>query len=247
MAHVNKSEKNWDCAVSGKRGDGKSFTAVMLALILDDTFDISRVVYSIEEFLHLVKILPPGSAIVADEIAEWFSSRNFMKSDNKDLSAILQIFRVNRLIVIYTLPSMYQVDKNLRTMSDVYIAASRVHRDKNLCECRYYDIEIHPIRGKEPYTIHPVITGPDGYKKKITRVYFDRIPKELEKQYIAKKKAFNIRVIDEKLQKKEDSLNKEEKVKRKFYCKKCDENFMSASVSDKPCHSKCRATRTELI
>ena len=153
--------------------------------------------------------------MVADEIGEWFSSRNFMKTDNKDLSAILQIFRVNRLIVIYTLPNMYQVDKNLRVMSDVYISASRVHRDKNLAECKYYDISIHPIRGKHPYTIHPVMKGPDGYKKKITRVFFDKIPDHLQKSYEKKKREFNLRVINEKLKKDDEKPEKPKKKSKK--------------------------------
>lgn len=170
-----------------------------------------------------------------------------MKNDNKDLSAILQIFRVNRLIVIYTLPNMYQVDKNLRVMSDVYIRACRVHRDKNMSEVKYYDIEIHPIKGKEPYTIHPVITGPDGYKKKITRCFFDKIPDDMQRAYERKKRAFNLRVIDEKLKKKEKRTERKEKVKKKAYCFKCKEEFFTSQDAITPTHSKCNRKSTKII
>jgi len=229
---VDIAEKNLDIAVVGKRGDGKSFLACELAYILDPTFTIDRVVYSIEEFLKLVKTLPPGSAVVADEIGEWFSSRNFMKDENKDLSAILQIFRINRLIVIYTLPMMYQVDKNLRAMSDIYIRAMRVHRSKNLTECKWYDISMHPIKSNKPYTIHPVVRGEDGFKKKITRVFIDKMPNDMQAEYMKKKEAFNTRVIEAKLSngKKEDS----KKIKpTRIECQNCGKIWITKTSEPK--------------
>jgi len=242
-AVVDVSEKNLDIAVVGKRGDGKSYIACELAYTLDPTFTAERVVYSIEEFLKLVKVLPPGSAVVADEIGEWYSSRNFMKDENKDLSAILQIFRINRLIVIYTLPMMYQVDKNLRSMSDVYIRACRVHRGKKLTEGKWYDIEMHPIRGKKPYTIHPVIRGPDGYKKKITRVFFDKMPDDMEARYAEKKEEFNARVIDAKMsrEKKEDKEEKEPNAK----CENC--GYRWRTIAMKPRCGKCDSSRVVVV
>lgn len=234
--------------MTGKRGDGKSFAACELALTLDPTFSIDRVVYSIEEFLELVKVLPPGSFVVADEIAEWFSSRNFMKEENKDLSAILQIFRISRLGVIYTLPAMYQVDKNLRVMSDVYIKALRVHRDKDLGETKYFDVEMDPVTGKKPYTKFPVIRGPDGYKKKVTRVYFDRMPKDMEKQYRNKKTEFNKRVIEEKLSKSRGKNGKEGGTGTPARCNKCGHEWPTKSKAKYPACPSCggRSTTTNL-
>jgi len=170
-------------------------------LCIDPKFTVDQVAFSIEEFLELVKKLPAGRAIVADEIGQWFSSRDFMKTENKDLSAILQIFRINRLAVIYTLPNMYQVDKNLRVMSDAYIMATEVLRKKNMTSTRFYELYSNPITGKKVYTWFPKAIGPDGMKKKITKVYFDRIPPWLERAYLEKKRKFNMRIIEEKIEK----------------------------------------------
>lgn len=225
METMRGSEKNWDCAVSGKRGDGKSFDAMELALTLDPTFDISRVVFNLEDFLELVETLPPHRFVVADEVGEWFGARNFMKAENKDLADLLQIFRVCQLGVIYTVPAMYQVDKNLRTMGDVYIKALRVHRDKDMGETKYFDIEMDSIRGKKPYTKHPIIRGLDGYKKKITIVFFDRIPPKLEKEYKKKKREFTKRIIEEKRErahKRKEKKGGSNKEKPNVKCKDCD-------------------------
>ena len=234
------NEKNWDCAVSGKRGDGKSFVAMELALTLDPTFDISRVVFNLDDFLELVETLPPHHFVVADEIGEWFGARNFMKEENKDLADLLQIFRVCQLGVIYTVPAMYQVDKNLRTMGDVFIKALRVHRDKNLGETKYFDVETDSIRGKKPYTKHPIIRGPDGYKKKITKVFFGRIPPSLEQQYRKKKDEFTKRIIAEKReqsQRRKDKKEGNDKPEPNVKCEKCNYVWFTAAI--KPRCYKC--------
>lgn len=233
------SEKNWDCAVSGKRGDGKSFDALEIALVLDPTFNVKRVVFCLEDFLNLVETLPPRSFVVADEIGEWFGARDFMKAENKDLADLLQVFRICQLGVIYTVPAMYQVDKNLRTMGDVFIKALRVHRDKDMGEAKYFDVEIDSIRGKKPYTKQPVVMGPDGYRKKITKVFFDRIPPMLEKQYRAKKKDFTDRIIAEKRRRAEERNGSDVVVGVKTLCSICGHEWNYKGKAKSPTCPSC--------
>jgi len=149
-----------------------------------------------------------------------------------------------QLGVIYTLPSMYQADKNLRTMSDVYIKALRVHRDKNLGETKYFDIDMDSIRGKKIYTKQPIIRGPDGFKKKITSVFFDRIPPMLEKQYKKKKREFTMNIIEDKLEQSQRRKDKKknEKKESNVKCEDCDYDWYFSGTRKARCPI-CRSRR----
>ena len=239
---IHENENNWVCAISGRPGFGKSFSAITLALSLYPSFTEMHVAFSEEEFLKLVDELPEGSIIVADEIAEWFSSRSFMKSENRDISTIFQIFRLCRFGVIATLPEMRQGDKDLRTMSNAYIQTLKKHKSINKVECKYFEVEMDSIRGKKPITKYPIIRGEDGYKKKIKRVFIDRMPKALEKKYMKRKREFTKRIIKEKREaarlrreKKDENVNEHNnnetcpRCKKGWYCagksifRKCSE------------------------
>jgi hypothetical protein len=176
--------------IVGKVGTGKSFCSLTLALALDKTYNISRVSFSADEFLTLVRSgLDFGSFISAEEIGEWFGARNYKKSENIDMSAVLQTFRDKQLGVIFTLPEFRQADKNARTMGDIVIETVKVNRREEYVECKLKYIETNPLTS-DRYEKFPVMRDEHGNRKTITRIRIDKPPEEFIPLYKEKKKAF---------------------------------------------------------
>jgi hypothetical protein len=106
-------------ACSGERGSGKSWSMMALALNLDPTFNVDRVIFSYNDLIDVAEKRqhPPGSAFIFDEItADAMQARNFMSKKNKNMSALLQTFRSLRYIVILTTPHLQFIDKQARQL-----------------------------------------------------------------------------------------------------------------------------------
>ena len=130
--------------------------------------------------------LPSGSFILADEIGSWMPARDYMTLANKLLSLVLQTFRYKRIGVIWTIPQNRQADINVRTMSDVTIETLKIHRSTQRVETKFKYVELNPLSGNVLRKF-PVITSEDNRKYTITKVFFGRPRKELEKLYLEKK------------------------------------------------------------
>lgn len=130
--------------------------------------------------------LPSGSFILADEIGSWMPARDYMTLANKLLSLVLQTFRYKRIGVIWTIPLNRQADINVRTMSDVTIETMKIHRKIQMVETKMKYVDVNPISG-EPIRKFPVVTDDNNYRNTITKVFFGRPTKKLEKAYIEKK------------------------------------------------------------
>lgn len=123
---VHHKKFNATFIIVGKPGLGKSVEAQEMALNLDPTFNLNRIVFSIEEFLSLLSKgdpltgkLNPGQAIIFDEVVtdQGAESRGAMSKTNKLMTYIAANFRARRLIVFICLPSLMQLDKNLREVN----------------------------------------------------------------------------------------------------------------------------------
>lgn len=123
---VHEKKLNATFIIVGKPGLGKSVEAQEMALNLDPTFNLNRIIFSIEEFLKLLSTgdpltgkLKPGQVIIFDEIVtdEGAESRGAMSKSNRLMTYIAANFRARRLIVFFCLPSLMQLDKNLREVN----------------------------------------------------------------------------------------------------------------------------------
>lgn len=158
-----------------------------LASICDPNFNIARVVFTPEDFMEIIRSdLPTGSFILADEIGSWMPARDYMTLANKLLSLVLQTFRYKRIGVIWTIPQNRQADINVRTMSDVIIETLKIHKKIQMVETKFKYVETDPITG-DVFRKFPVVSNDAGASNTITRVFFDRPEKELEKLYLEKK------------------------------------------------------------
>jgi hypothetical protein len=181
-------ENSFQAMVLGNTGSGKSLSAITFCKTLDPKFNMSRVVFEPEEFLGLINAnLPPGSAILCDEIGAWLSSRDWYSLQNKLMSIVLETYRYKRLAVFWTVPNVRMVDVNLRDLCHAIIETVVIDRKNNVCQCKFKYRQLNPLSSKS-YDKFPVVRNEDGEPITLTRVNIHRPSKDLEDSYFKKKK-----------------------------------------------------------
>jgi hypothetical protein len=155
--------KNYMACIVGQTGSGKSLAAIRMAQVVDPTFNIHRVCFTVKEFINVIKDpnLPSGSAIVFDEISVAHSNRNWFTAQNKILNAIHQIFRYRNLIVFYTCPDFSFIDSQTRKLFHMMISTFKIDYEKKVCMLNPYMISVSKIHGKAYYP-YPRFHSPEG-------------------------------------------------------------------------------------
>lgn len=136
--------QNYLCIVYGPPGTGKSTMALKLGELLDPTFDIDHVVFSVAQFFRLITSgkLKAGSVVVFEELGVAANAREWHTEDNILLSKITQVFRTRNLAVFYTVPQLEFADRQISRITTALIETQGVHHEKELTEARVYD----PVR-----------------------------------------------------------------------------------------------------
>ncbi len=145
---VNRQNKNFLMVLTGSTGSGKTYTAMRFAELIDPTFDISRVVFTQEQFMDLLKNgkLQKGNVIVWDEVGVNQSAKEWFETTNKLINFVIQTFRNKNLVVICTAPNFNFVDSSTRQLFHAYVSCSR--DNKGNVYAKYYDIEVNDMLKK---------------------------------------------------------------------------------------------------
>lgn len=98
--------------VDGPVGSGKSTLSFQCAKYFDPTFNLSRVVFSVEEFLNALINASPGQAVVFDE-AIIVNSRSALTEFNKKVIIAMTQIRSKGLYLFFNIPSVFDLDRNL--------------------------------------------------------------------------------------------------------------------------------------
>lgn len=184
-----QQNQNFLAVFAGACGSGKSYAAMRLCSLVDPKFDMSRVVFTAEEFLALVNSdLPAGSAIMWDESGVNLDARSFMSVMNKVTSYVLQTFRHKNYFVVFTVPSMSFLDNRARTLTNALVIMKSIDRKKHKSRAKFYFVDCNARTGKV-YTVLPRVKGPRGVTV-LTHLNFSMPPKKLRDAYEKKKQAF---------------------------------------------------------
>ncbi len=110
----------------GRTGSSKSGSAISLAYAMDPTFNLDRIVFSVDEFFEIStgSSLPPGSFIIFDDAGVGVGSRDWQDEKNKSLGAILQTFRYKQLPTLITTPRISFIDKQVRESVELQFVAT---------------------------------------------------------------------------------------------------------------------------
>lgn len=107
-------------ALDGKERSGKSTLGFQIAKYVDPSFDLSRVVFTAEEFRDAIFKAKKGQAIVYDEAFSGLSSRASLSGVNKYLVSLMMQMGQKNLFVIIILPTFFLLEK--------YVALWRARR-----------------------------------------------------------------------------------------------------------------------
>ena len=91
---------------------GKSTLSFQCAKYFDSTFNLSRVVFSVDDFLKTLINAEPGQAVVFDE-AIIVNSRSALTDFNKKVIVAMTQIRSKGLYIFFNIPSLFDLDRNL--------------------------------------------------------------------------------------------------------------------------------------
>lgn len=116
-----KNNQSFYIIFTGPPGGGKSYACIEFLRLSDPNFTVDRIAFTAKEFIQLLKQdLPPGSAIMWDEMGVEFDSREFMSVVNKILSHVTMTMRYRRQIIGITVPDMDWIDLKWRKLLHMY-------------------------------------------------------------------------------------------------------------------------------
>ncbi len=197
IAHITRKRirqnKNLILAILGDTGSGKSYAAVSLAEEIDPTFNADRIVFSVRDFMALLNSgkLKKGNVIILDEAgtSAAMGSREWYSITNKVMNYVLQTFRKDNIIVIFTTPDNTFLDKQVRSLLHMILVTEKIDFKKEMCYVKIFCIQNNPLY-KEPYKKKPRIKIPGQPIFKLNYFGIKKPSKELTKQYEVKKNLF---------------------------------------------------------
>jgi energy-coupling factor transporter ATP-binding protein EcfA2 len=122
-----EGKKNFLCFVTGQTGMGKSYSAISMAEIYANMYNIEfnpecHIITSLKELLQLItepeesRKIKFGSVIVFDEPQVEGSATDWQSDINKALSQLVSTFRNQRLVVFFACPYKEMVSKSVRIL-----------------------------------------------------------------------------------------------------------------------------------
>jgi len=108
---LHKKDKDCIFVVDGAEGSGKSTLAFQIGMVVDPTLDLSRVVFSPDDFRDAILKAKKGQCIIYDEAFTGFSSRNSLSPVNRVLVSLAMQMRQKNLFILIVLPTIFLLDK----------------------------------------------------------------------------------------------------------------------------------------
>ena len=193
--------------IEGRRGSGKSYSALWIAYRLShaiaklrrgewtEYFSLNNIA-TLEDTRQVMKILDTAGkyqVVIIDDCSLAVSNRAWNSPQNKNFNALLTVARTNRWILILTAPMKKHVDNQVREMCDINMTVYKSFHvgGFNLVKVMSSDVG---AKGKE-YTRRMTF-----HKKKISFWATFKPPKDLiqgyDKQRDAAARALNTRIVE---------------------------------------------------
>lgn len=125
LPDLEKKDKDCIIVIDGKEGVGKSYLGVQWCKYVDSTFNLSRIVFTPDEFREAIYKAEKHQAIMFDEAFTGFSSRASLSGVNRTLISLMMQIRQKNLFIIIILPTIFLLDKYIsifrtRILAHVY-------------------------------------------------------------------------------------------------------------------------------
>lgn len=192
-----QNNQNFMGVFLGETGGGKSYSAVSLGEGIDPRFNIDNITTGAKEMVDFLvdKKHPKGTTVVLDEAGVNFSSRRWMKAENKALGELFQTFRWMNVCLLFTLPNFTFLDNQQRKLCHFTFEQPNINREHNICFMKGKYIH-HDDFSEKFKTYFPFIRYPDGKMCKVAKLGFRLASKDLLKNYEIKKYEWNQKLLE---------------------------------------------------
>ena len=155
---VMNKNKNFLMLFVGPTGSGKSYSALRLAEMLDDTFDINRVCFKAKDFMNCINGLVEradkgeiikGKVILWDEFGVEHNAREFMTISNRVINYFFQTSRHLNLIVIMTVPLLSFIDSATRKLCHGVAEMQGINSHDKTASVKVKMLQTNVMTGKE--------------------------------------------------------------------------------------------------
>lgn len=218
-----KDNKNFLPIITGPTGSGKSWAALSIGELVDDEFDITRVVFRGRELMDLINSgkLKAGSVIVWDEAGIDLSSRNWQSLTNKMLNFVLQTFRHMNFVLIFTVPYHDFLDVASRKLFHAEFETVSINKVKQTCRIKPKLLQYNPDLKKWYKKYLKVIKKGTG-RTTLKKWNLPKPSQQLIDDYEVKKTKFTASLN------REIELKLEKEKKKEEEAPKLEENFTRA-------------------
>jgi len=108
---LSKHDKDYVICVDGREGSGKSWFSFQLGKAVDPSLNLSRIVFSPDDFREAILRAKKGQCIIYDEAFTGYSSRSSLSPVNRVLVSLAMQMRQKNLFIIIVLPTIFLLDK----------------------------------------------------------------------------------------------------------------------------------------
>lgn len=109
------------CIVDGGVGDGKSTIAQIVAMVVDPTFNASRMYFEGEEAKQGIVNSEQKKSHIIDETFAMLNIRRAMSNLNITLTSVFSEIRQKNLFIVMCLPSIFDLDRNLAIHRSMFL------------------------------------------------------------------------------------------------------------------------------
>jgi len=151
-----KRDKDRVLAIDGAEGSGKSTLAFQIGKKVDPSLNLSRIVFSPEDFRDVVFKANKGQCIIYDEAFTGLSSRASLSGINRYLISLMMQMRQKNLFVIIVLPTIFLLDKYValfRTIALIHVYEVKGQRGYFKVYSRKAKKLLY-LYGKQTYSYH---------------------------------------------------------------------------------------------
>lgn len=150
-----RQKKNTIFAVCGGVGEGKSYTALKIAEMIQPDFSPKeQIVYNPQQFLEIMnKVKEKGyKVVILDEAHVTVPAKTWYSFTNLAMSFVTSTFRqVHPIVIIIVTPNVNWVEKSIREMVNYYAVVERTYDGPIIMKLYQIGFNYFNIRDQLPY------------------------------------------------------------------------------------------------
>lgn len=129
---VNRDNEHFMGCIVGREGSGKSYTALKIASMLDETFNADRVIFDVIDMLEILteREHDPGNFYVLDEAGVQLGNRTWQERSQVLANQALQLIRSHNLGLVFTLPRGRELDEQAYARQQALIEMTKKQPDE---------------------------------------------------------------------------------------------------------------------